>query len=224
MKRKLKWLAIVLVVSLLGFGMALLLWPRDRITVEWWNWADLLGNSKRRFGRIRKTRSWIWTGSKYGLDDADASQLNWTKTTTFAGNTSREADGSMRVSSSVSLQTLRSTAGIFLQLAHALLVEFPADEESQRWGDAIDPPEDFPPGGHDNNRPILPDRGENLGSEPLRSHGSETFPIPALGFWRDRQQGLAVFSSFQDRRADHAGAENADANSGCGCLGAQRKG
>ena len=36
MKRKLKWLAIVLVVSLLGFGTALLLWPRDRITVESW--------------------------------------------------------------------------------------------------------------------------------------------------------------------------------------------
>ena len=36
MKRKLKWLAIVLAVSLLGFGTALLLWPRDRITVEWW--------------------------------------------------------------------------------------------------------------------------------------------------------------------------------------------
>jgi hypothetical protein len=32
MKRKLKWLAIVLAVSLLGFGTALLLWPRDRIT------------------------------------------------------------------------------------------------------------------------------------------------------------------------------------------------
>src|SRR5262249_32682791 len=38
MKRKLKWMAIVLVVSLLGFGTALLLWPRDhdRITVESW--------------------------------------------------------------------------------------------------------------------------------------------------------------------------------------------
>ena len=36
MKRKLKWLAIVLAVSLLGFGTALLLWPRDRITVESW--------------------------------------------------------------------------------------------------------------------------------------------------------------------------------------------
>src|SRR5262245_3720076 len=34
MKRKLKWLAIVLAVSLLGFGTALLLWPRDRITEE----------------------------------------------------------------------------------------------------------------------------------------------------------------------------------------------
>ena len=34
MKRKLKWLAIVLAVSVLGFGTALLLWPRDRITAE----------------------------------------------------------------------------------------------------------------------------------------------------------------------------------------------
>jgi hypothetical protein len=36
MKRKLKWLAIVLAVLLLGFGTALWLWPRDRITVESW--------------------------------------------------------------------------------------------------------------------------------------------------------------------------------------------
>ena len=36
MKRKLKWLAIFLAVSLLGFGTALLLWPRDRITAESW--------------------------------------------------------------------------------------------------------------------------------------------------------------------------------------------
>jgi hypothetical protein len=34
MKRKLQWLAIILAVSLLGFGTALLLWPRDRITAE----------------------------------------------------------------------------------------------------------------------------------------------------------------------------------------------
>ena len=36
MKRKLKWLTIVLAVSLLGFGTAFLLWPRDRITAESW--------------------------------------------------------------------------------------------------------------------------------------------------------------------------------------------
>src|SRR5262249_44395967 len=36
MKRKLKWLAIVLALSLLEFGTALLLWPRDRITAESW--------------------------------------------------------------------------------------------------------------------------------------------------------------------------------------------
>ena len=36
MKRKLKWIAVALAVSLLGFGTALLLWPGDRITVESW--------------------------------------------------------------------------------------------------------------------------------------------------------------------------------------------
>jgi hypothetical protein len=36
MKRKLKWLAIVLAVSLLGFDTALLLWPPDRVTAESW--------------------------------------------------------------------------------------------------------------------------------------------------------------------------------------------
>ena len=36
MKRKLKWLAIVLAVLLLGFGTALFFWPRDRITAESW--------------------------------------------------------------------------------------------------------------------------------------------------------------------------------------------
>ena len=36
MKRKLKWLAIVLAVLLLGFGAALLSWPRDRVTAESW--------------------------------------------------------------------------------------------------------------------------------------------------------------------------------------------
>ena len=54
MKRKLKWLSIVLAVSLLGFGTALLLWPRDRITAESWQKirigmteeevAEILGN------------------------------------------------------------------------------------------------------------------------------------------------------------------------------------
>jgi hypothetical protein len=34
MKRKLKWIGVVLVVLVLGFGTALFLWPRDRITVK----------------------------------------------------------------------------------------------------------------------------------------------------------------------------------------------
>jgi hypothetical protein len=36
MKRKLKWTAVVLAVLLLGFGAAIFLWPRDRITAESW--------------------------------------------------------------------------------------------------------------------------------------------------------------------------------------------
>jgi hypothetical protein len=36
MKRKLQLMAVVLTLSLLGFGTALLLWPRDRITVDSW--------------------------------------------------------------------------------------------------------------------------------------------------------------------------------------------
>jgi hypothetical protein len=35
MKRKLKWAAVLVGVLLLGFGMALFLWPRDRITQAW---------------------------------------------------------------------------------------------------------------------------------------------------------------------------------------------
>jgi hypothetical protein len=59
MKRKLKWLAIVLAVSLLGFGTALLLWPRDRITADSWHKirigmtedevAEILGGPGRNF-------------------------------------------------------------------------------------------------------------------------------------------------------------------------------
>jgi hypothetical protein len=36
MKRTLKWIGVVLVVLLIGFGLALFLWPRDRITRESW--------------------------------------------------------------------------------------------------------------------------------------------------------------------------------------------
>src|SRR5215467_4265812 len=36
MKRKLKWIAVVLVVLLVGMATALFLWPRDRITPESW--------------------------------------------------------------------------------------------------------------------------------------------------------------------------------------------
>ena len=41
MKRKLKWLTIVLAVLLLAFGTALFLWPRDRITAESWKMIQI---------------------------------------------------------------------------------------------------------------------------------------------------------------------------------------
>lgn len=36
MKRKLKWIGVVLVVLVIGLGVVLFLLPRDRITVESW--------------------------------------------------------------------------------------------------------------------------------------------------------------------------------------------
>jgi len=36
MKRKLKWIAVILAVLLVGLGVALFVWPRDRITTESW--------------------------------------------------------------------------------------------------------------------------------------------------------------------------------------------
>jgi hypothetical protein len=57
MKRKLKWLAIVLVVSLLGFGTALLLWPRDRITKESWDEIRL----GMRLTDVEATLAWLVT-------------------------------------------------------------------------------------------------------------------------------------------------------------------
>ncbi|HMF18113.1 MAG TPA: hypothetical protein VKE98_12950 [Gemmataceae bacterium] len=54
MKRKLKWLAIVLAVLLVGFGTALFLWPRDRITKASWE--------KIRIGMTEKEVEGILSG------------------------------------------------------------------------------------------------------------------------------------------------------------------
>ena len=61
MKRKLKWLAIVLAVLLLGFGTALLLWPRDRITAESWQ--------KIRIGMTEEEVAEILGGPGVSLDE-----------------------------------------------------------------------------------------------------------------------------------------------------------
>jgi hypothetical protein len=62
MKRKLKWLAVVLAVSLLGFGTALLLWPRDRITAESWQ--------KIRIGMTEEEVAEILGGPGMDLEEA----------------------------------------------------------------------------------------------------------------------------------------------------------
>jgi len=64
MKRKLKWLAIVVAVSLLGFGTALLLWPRDRITAESWQ--------KIRIGMTEEEVAEILGGPGMTRDEARA--------------------------------------------------------------------------------------------------------------------------------------------------------
>jgi hypothetical protein len=51
MKRKLKWIAVVLVVLVVGFGVALSLLPRDRITVE--SWKEIrIGMTEKEVERI----------------------------------------------------------------------------------------------------------------------------------------------------------------------------
>jgi hypothetical protein len=64
MKRKLKWLAVVLAVSLLGFGTALLLWPRDRITAESWQ--------KIRIGMTEEEVAEILGGRGMSVEEFDA--------------------------------------------------------------------------------------------------------------------------------------------------------
>jgi hypothetical protein len=59
MKRKLKWLAVVLVVLLLGFGTVLLLWPRDRITAESWQKIQI-GMSEKEVEEILGGSGMTW--------------------------------------------------------------------------------------------------------------------------------------------------------------------
>jgi hypothetical protein len=65
MKRKLKWLAIVLAVLLLGFGTALLLWPRDRITAESWQ-KIRIGMTENEVAEILGGPGWRLLPSTWG--------------------------------------------------------------------------------------------------------------------------------------------------------------
>ena len=64
MKRKLKWMAVVLVVLLLGSGVALFLSPRDRITAESWK--------KIRIGMTAEEVEGILGVPGKSLEEADA--------------------------------------------------------------------------------------------------------------------------------------------------------
>jgi hypothetical protein len=110
MKRKLEWLAMVLAVSLLGFGTALLLWPRDRITAESHDMIrmgmtekeveDILGGpgipyqeaaqiAGERLDLIDQARKWdskntkIWLGQR-GVMTVEFDQGGEVKATAFA--------------------------------------------------------------------------------------------------------------------------------------------
>lgn len=51
MKRKLKWMTLVLAVLLAGFGATLFLWPRDRITADSWQQIRL-GMTEKKVERV----------------------------------------------------------------------------------------------------------------------------------------------------------------------------
>ena len=61
MKRKLKWIAILLIVLLAGTAAALFLWPRDRITAESWQ--------KIRIGMTKQEVEDILGSSGSSLDE-----------------------------------------------------------------------------------------------------------------------------------------------------------
>jgi hypothetical protein len=73
MKLKLKWLAIVLAVSLLGFGTALFLWPRDRITAESWEKIQI-GMTENQVEKILGGPGTSWKES--GFRDTDPFPLS----------------------------------------------------------------------------------------------------------------------------------------------------
>jgi len=67
MRRKLKWLAIVLAVLLLGFGTALFLWPRDRITAESWQ-KIRIGMTEKEVAGILGRSGMSWEESNLDTD------------------------------------------------------------------------------------------------------------------------------------------------------------
>jgi len=82
MKRKLKWLAIVLAVSLLGFGTALLLWPRDRITAESWQ--------KIQIGMTEEEVAEVLHGPGLSVEEYENALLKQTKPRIIDGVVLRE--------------------------------------------------------------------------------------------------------------------------------------
>jgi hypothetical protein len=76
MKRNLKWLAAVLAVSLLGFGTALLLWPRDRITKASWE-KIRIGMTEKEVEGILSGPGKILGGPGQGWDNTKRGEKVW---------------------------------------------------------------------------------------------------------------------------------------------------
>jgi hypothetical protein len=70
MKRKLKWMSLVLAILLLGFGTAFFLWPRDRITAKSWR--------QIRLGMAIEEVERVLGGPGRKSDEIPLSELNYT--------------------------------------------------------------------------------------------------------------------------------------------------
>jgi len=121
MKRKLKWLAAVLVVLLLGFGTALFLWPRDhdRITVESWK--------KIRIGMTEDEVAEILGGP--GMSGEEAQRLE--KELARIGKPPIQFSEEIQQEPEVGLPFIKERSKVWLGHRGALIIEFDGNPEGR---------------------------------------------------------------------------------------------